>query len=852
MATEWFYARGDQKQGPLSSAELGQLARSGKLLRTDLIWKEGMSEWRPAGEAAKLFEGVTSPEPSPSNVAPPPSESATVAFGDRAKVAAKSLGEKAKSAAQAAAAQAVPGLKQSAQKVAQAAQLAAERTKLSTVTIPGAYLQLGQHCYTSQAFASEFPADFTTLARVAASLAAADVAPVASQPSPFSERAQALAGKGLGVAKKQKAAFDQANAFRRLGQAAFEKHGSRAGPTEIVTSIKTALDRIAAIDQQLAGYKASLWSKGSPTKKTLLIGSLGAALALLVAFLGYGMWSKRSPTTPGTVALARLSDGAGGQPNSSNEEPVSVRSEGATKPRRAKAESSDSPPNRRQRASLPEGSLAGPSPDIAAVLSGVAQSVAEVGQRTEEERRQRTATNQPSLRDDKIPPVASRQSAAITSNAPVGPTAAKDIPTSAQAWNPPTFTITEEWRANIPAPESTGFSCGDVIEFSPDQQKVAVGLANGCLVLCDPTKGPYAVTESAVGWKSTPTEFVINYHVSAISFSPSGKNVAWLTDSVTYTWAVADVASGKTIWRSPSASSRTPWTTAEDQPRWGSLGKRSLRMIDDDTLIFSWGCGIVRFSSSRQRDLLNGGLPLTMSSQQSLSIEDYQKYEKPIGEWFDDDLRATLAKPPRQGIPHPYDKYNRVDTYTRYATSLSPNGKYCAVVFRGPHSPELEAGANRSLGPMAVAVYEVGGRLVYRQDWVGHPPGESVPLVEDVIANNDASVLSIGLSHVRRYRNNAPVELLCVVGGPPTYIGLQADQPFAFAVTQDSKAQVFGLGHPEVMRGEGLLCSVSFRDQGKTGDGYGVVSKDFTQCITGRGNTIGSFRIQSIPPSSEK
>jgi len=146
----------------------------------------------------------------------------------------------------------------------------------------------------------------------------------------------------------------------------------------------------------------------------------------------------------------------------------------------------------------------------------------------------------------------------------------------------------EEWRANIPAPESTGFTCGGVIEFSPDQQKVAVGLANGCLVLCDPTKGPYAVTESAVGWKSTPPEFETHYNVLAISFSPSGKNVAWLTDNVTWTWAVADVATGKIIWRSPSARSRTPWTTAEVKPRWNNLGIASLRMIDDDTLIFSW------------------------------------------------------------------------------------------------------------------------------------------------------------------------------------------------------------------------------------------------------------------------
>ena len=163
MASEWFYAREGKKNGPFSSMQLRAMAQSGQLLRTDLIWKNGMAEWRPAGASSQLFEGTQQSQV----VVPAPPQTPTPVS-------------------------AINGLKQTAQTAARAAQFTAEKTRLSAVTLPAAYLQLGQHCFMARAFASEFPADFTTLARVAASLAAADVAPVASRPSTFSERAQAL------------------------------------------------------------------------------------------------------------------------------------------------------------------------------------------------------------------------------------------------------------------------------------------------------------------------------------------------------------------------------------------------------------------------------------------------------------------------------------------------------------------------------------------------------------------------------------------------------------------------------------------------------------------------------------
>jgi hypothetical protein len=55
MPTEWFYSQDDQQKGPVSFAELTQLARSGELQPTDLVWNAGMSQWQPASTFPTLF-----------------------------------------------------------------------------------------------------------------------------------------------------------------------------------------------------------------------------------------------------------------------------------------------------------------------------------------------------------------------------------------------------------------------------------------------------------------------------------------------------------------------------------------------------------------------------------------------------------------------------------------------------------------------------------------------------------------------------------------------------------------------------------------------------------------------------
>lgn len=61
----WHYSNGDQKLGPVSSADLKQLAAQGGLAPSDLIWKTDWPEWKRADSLKGLF-----PQRAPGNGPP--------------------------------------------------------------------------------------------------------------------------------------------------------------------------------------------------------------------------------------------------------------------------------------------------------------------------------------------------------------------------------------------------------------------------------------------------------------------------------------------------------------------------------------------------------------------------------------------------------------------------------------------------------------------------------------------------------------------------------------------------------------------------------------------------------------
>jgi len=70
--SEWYYARGGQRVGPLSLEALMELARSGRFGAADLVWHASLPAWTPASQVEALA-GVTFPEPVPPPMPAPPS-----------------------------------------------------------------------------------------------------------------------------------------------------------------------------------------------------------------------------------------------------------------------------------------------------------------------------------------------------------------------------------------------------------------------------------------------------------------------------------------------------------------------------------------------------------------------------------------------------------------------------------------------------------------------------------------------------------------------------------------------------------------------------------------------------------
>lgn len=69
MENLWHVARDGKTSGPYTVTQLRTLAANGDLGRTDLVWREGIGDWTPAGQVRGLFPPLATPPPPP-----PPSE----------------------------------------------------------------------------------------------------------------------------------------------------------------------------------------------------------------------------------------------------------------------------------------------------------------------------------------------------------------------------------------------------------------------------------------------------------------------------------------------------------------------------------------------------------------------------------------------------------------------------------------------------------------------------------------------------------------------------------------------------------------------------------------------------------
>jgi hypothetical protein len=83
----WYFADGDVERGPITEAQLRALIGTGNLTPEDLVWKEGLEDWKPAGEVPGLFDQAAAAAP-PATPSSPAAADARIKSAKPAKPAA--------------------------------------------------------------------------------------------------------------------------------------------------------------------------------------------------------------------------------------------------------------------------------------------------------------------------------------------------------------------------------------------------------------------------------------------------------------------------------------------------------------------------------------------------------------------------------------------------------------------------------------------------------------------------------------------------------------------------------------------------------------------------------------------
>ena len=75
IQSQWYYSQNGGQAGPVSLQQLGAMVSAGQIRADDLVWTEGMAEWKAVGQVAALQSAVYPPaSPNQYAAAQPPAE----------------------------------------------------------------------------------------------------------------------------------------------------------------------------------------------------------------------------------------------------------------------------------------------------------------------------------------------------------------------------------------------------------------------------------------------------------------------------------------------------------------------------------------------------------------------------------------------------------------------------------------------------------------------------------------------------------------------------------------------------------------------------------------------------------
>ncbi len=292
MSQEWYYAKGDQKQGPITPEQLKALAKSGALKPTNLVWTEGMKDWTQAGSVKGLFPGTQSLPPTPG---PTTTTKTPVPVGTKFDDIRKTLGvltETTKAAGHLAAAE-------------------VRKAQLTKITLPAAYMALGRDIFTIGRFRSEFPGLYAQIGELQAQITRLTTGRESKPGGSFAQKAKQTASKIKDTAKAKTLSLKIDSLMRRLGEVGFTDHGEKSGPLHLVQPIMVYESNKEAISKEIDSLSGVGTGKLLTPRRLLLSG-----FGLVALFLALLVTARREDgqLLSGTMPVKQTTDSA--SPNS--------------------------------------------------------------------------------------------------------------------------------------------------------------------------------------------------------------------------------------------------------------------------------------------------------------------------------------------------------------------------------------------------------------------------------------------------------------------------------------------------------------------------------------------------------
>lgn len=327
MPTEWFIERKTGVAGPYTAAKLQALAQRGEVTPDDFI-RQGMDGRPvPASKVKGLFPSTPIRSEQPPAKSPPtiPVANETSVEVPPAEDAASNSTTKAKE----------DRLKNASAKVQMvvnrlvtdsraAARLTAKRTerlRITQVSLPQAYRDLGKAIHSAQQYRDTFPDLYADIDESLQRIQEFKQARPANETDGFSGRAKAVAATARNAAAAKAVSLKLAGQLRSLGEAAYEKDGQSSGHSELASAIAGQYCQLAKLDAEIVAIEEPYAGRVVTSRRLAIGGTL--LIGLVLYFCLSSLMGSRSTPTVASTDSKRPAESLANSNTSSTDAPAS-------------------------------------------------------------------------------------------------------------------------------------------------------------------------------------------------------------------------------------------------------------------------------------------------------------------------------------------------------------------------------------------------------------------------------------------------------------------------------------------------------------------------------------------------